>query len=94
MLDHNPLPALRRLLCHHNDSVRKEAAWTISNITAGCACSMCVNMARPRRPAPHIQCVIDAEIVPLLVPLVASAQLDLRTEATYSIYNATVTPVL
>jgi len=35
ILDYNPLPSLLHLLQHPNGAIRKEAAWTISNITAG-----------------------------------------------------------
>jgi hypothetical protein len=42
-----------------------------------------------RRPASHIQHVIEAGLIPALVPLARSASLDLKTEAAYAIYNAT-----
>ena len=53
MLDCSALQAFPRLLQHSKHSIVKEAAWTISNITAG-------NTAQ-------IQAVIDCQLVPLVV---------------------------
>ena len=56
-------------------SLRKEACWTISNITAGSK--------------EQIQAVIDANIIPPLVDKVRNGEPDVRKEAAWAIANAT-----
>ncbi|KAB0390759.1 hypothetical protein E2I00_003751 [Balaenoptera physalus] len=57
------------------ESIRKEACWTISNITAG-------NRAQ-------IQAVIDANIFPVLIEILQKAEFRTRKEAAWAITNAT-----
>ncbi|KAK7898415.1 hypothetical protein WMY93_019268 [Mugilogobius chulae] len=57
------------------ESIRKEACWTISNITAG-------NRAQ-------IQKVIDANIFPVLIDILQKAEFRTRKEAAWAITNAT-----
>ncbi|KAG8142985.1 hypothetical protein E2320_000284 [Naja naja] len=56
-------------------SIRKEACWTISNVTAG-------NRAQ-------IQAVIDANIFPVLIEILQKAEFRTRKEAAWAITNAT-----
>ena len=53
ILDAGALAAFGRLLTHPKNSLQKEAAWTISNITAG--------------NTNQIQAVIEAQLVPLVI---------------------------
>jgi importin subunit alpha-1 len=70
------LPCLLALLTrNHKKSIKKEACWTISNITAG--------------NKDQIQAVIDANIIPPLVSLLATAEFDIKKEAAWAISNAT-----
>lgn len=63
------------LLSSPKDGLRKEACWTISNITAGnCA---------------QIQAVIDANIIPPLINILQHADFKTRKEACWAISNAT-----
>ncbi len=57
------------------ESVRKEACWTISNITAG--------------NKQQIQAVIDANIFPAVIEILAKAEFKTRKEAAWAITNAT-----
>ncbi|OXB61937.1 hypothetical protein ASZ78_013982, partial [Callipepla squamata] len=57
------------------ESIRKEACWTVSNITAG-------NRAQ-------IQAVIDANIFPILIEILQKAEFRTRKEAAWAITNAT-----
>lgn len=66
---------LLSLLNHPKKSIRKEACWTISNITAG--------------NKQQIQSVIDANIIPLLVNLLSNAEYEVKKEAAWGISNAT-----
>ncbi|KAL2925503.1 Importin subunit alpha-4 [Bienertia sinuspersici] len=76
VLDNNVLPCLLQLLTqNHKKSIKKEACWTISNITAG-------NKAQ-------IQAVIEAAIVLPLVQLLQNAEFDIKKEAAWAISNAT-----
>ncbi|EEY13930.1 importin subunit alpha-1 [Verticillium alfalfae VaMs.102] len=61
--------------CSNKDGIRKEACWTISNVTAG-------NSAQ-------IQSVIDANIIPPLIHLLSNGDLKTRKEACWAISNAT-----
>ncbi|KAK0456692.1 armadillo-type protein [Armillaria borealis] len=69
------LPALLSLLSSPKDGIRKEACWTISNITAGSP--------------PQIQSVIDANIIPPLINILQNADFKTRKEACWAISNAT-----
>ncbi|KAL2921208.1 Importin subunit alpha-2 [Bienertia sinuspersici] len=70
------LPCLLNLLTHnHKKSIKKEACWTISNITAG-------NKAQ-------IQAVVEAGLVGPLVNLLQTAEFDIKKEAAWAISNAT-----
>jgi importin subunit alpha-1 len=57
------------------DGIRKEACWTISNVTAG--------------NSTQIQAVIDANIIPPLIHLLSNGDLKTRKEACWAISNAT-----
>lgn len=69
------LPCLLSLLSSTKDGIRKEACWTISNITAG--------------NSSQIQAVIDANIIPPLIHLLQNGDLKTRKEACWAISNAT-----
>ena len=56
-------------------SIKKEACWTISNITAGTK--------------EQIQCVVDNGIITPLVNLLGHAEFDIKKEAAWAISNAT-----
>ncbi|CAN1859052.1 Importin subunit alpha-1b [Linum perenne] len=76
MIDHQVLPVLLNLLSNnHKKSIKKEACWTISNITAGN-----VN---------QIQAVIQAGIIGPLVQLLHGAEFDIKKEAAWALSNAT-----
>ncbi|KAK9692146.1 hypothetical protein RND81_09G243600 [Saponaria officinalis] len=76
VLDNDVLPCLYQLLTqNHKKSIKKEACWTISNITAG-------NKAQ-------IQAVIEAGLVSPLVELLQNAEFDIKKEAAWAISNAT-----
>ncbi|KAJ8498001.1 hypothetical protein OPV22_008553 [Ensete ventricosum] len=76
VIDHQVLPCLLNLLTHnHKKSIKKEACWTISNITAG--------------NKEQIQAVIAAAIIGPLVHLLQTAEFDIKKEAAWAISNAT-----
>nr|GLL30606.1 hypothetical protein DM860_011857 [Ipomoea trifida] len=76
IIDHLALPCLRNLLTqNYKKSIKKEACWTISNITAG--------------NKDQIQAVFDAGIVEPLVYLLQNAEFDIKKEAAWAISNAT-----
>uniref|UniRef100_A0A8B9KWN0 Importin subunit alpha n=1 Tax=Astyanax mexicanus TaxID=7994 RepID=A0A8B9KWN0_ASTMX len=75
VLNCSALPCLLHLLSSAKESIRKEACWTISNITAG-------NRAQ-------IQTVIDANIFPVLIEVLQKAEFRTRKEAAWAITNAT-----
>jgi len=62
------------LLYHESSNIRKEACWTISNITAG------NNF--------QIQQVIDHNVIPCLVAILSNDEFDVRKEAAWAIGNA------
>ncbi|AED95795.1 importin alpha [Arabidopsis thaliana] len=71
------LPVLADLLTqNHMRGIRREACWTISNITAGLE--------------EQIQSVIDANLIPSLVNLAQHAEFDIKKEAIWAISNASV----
>ena len=57
------------------ESIRKEACWTISNVTAG--------------NRQQIQAVIDANVFPVLIDILSRAEFKTRKEAAWAITNAT-----
>jgi hypothetical protein len=70
------LPCLLNLLNNnHRKSIKKEACWTISNITAG--------------NKDQIQSIIDSNIIPPLIHLLGHAEFDIKKEAAWAISNAT-----
>jgi len=72
----NVLQCLLHLLqSSHKKSIKKEACWTISNITAGTK--------------EQIQAVIDTGIIGPLVNLLQTAEFDIKKEAAWAISNAT-----
>uniref|UniRef100_A0A674NDE2 Importin subunit alpha n=1 Tax=Takifugu rubripes TaxID=31033 RepID=A0A674NDE2_TAKRU len=75
VLNCSALPCLLHLLSSAKESIRKEACWTISNITAG-------NRGQ-------IQTVIDANIFPVLIDILQKAEFRTRKEAAWAITNAT-----
>ncbi|CAL9107688.1 unnamed protein product [Musa textilis] len=76
VINHQALPCLLNLLTHnHKKSIKKEACWTISNITAG--------------NKEQIQAVIAAGIIAPLVHLLQTAEFDIKKEAAWAISNAT-----
>lgn len=76
MIDNGALPCLYQLLTqNHKKSIKKEACWTISNITAG-------NRAQ-------IQAVVEANIIHPLVHLLQHAEFEIKKEAAWAISNAT-----
>ena len=57
VIDQSSLPMFLTLLTHQKNSIQKEAAWMISNVTAGN-----VN---------QIQAVIDNGLIPLVIDIIA-----------------------
>ncbi|MCL7032622.1 hypothetical protein MKW94_017421 [Papaver nudicaule] len=76
IIQHQSLPCFLNLLTNnHKKSIKKEACWTISNITAG--------------NKDQIQAVISAEIIGPLIHLLQTAEFDIKKEAAWAISNAT-----
>ncbi|KAF6165601.1 hypothetical protein GIB67_021871 [Kingdonia uniflora] len=76
MIRHQALPCLINLLTgEHKKSIKKEACWTISNITAG--------------NKDQIQAVIDANLITPVIFLLQTAEFDVKKEAAWAISNAT-----
>ncbi|KAG6498923.1 hypothetical protein ZIOFF_038676 [Zingiber officinale] len=76
VINNQALPCLLNLLTHnHKKSIKKEACWAISNITAG--------------NKEQIQAVIAAGIINPLVTLMQTAEFDIKKEAAWAISNAT-----
>uniref|UniRef100_A0A0D9UZ59 Importin subunit alpha n=1 Tax=Leersia perrieri TaxID=77586 RepID=A0A0D9UZ59_9ORYZ len=76
IIDHQALPCLLNLLTqNHKKSIKKEACWTISNITAG--------------NKDQIQAVVNAGVISPLVNLLQTAEFDIKKEAAWAISNAT-----
>lgn len=75
ILNSGALPHILHLLSSEKESIRKEASWTISNITAG--------------NRQQIQAVIDAQIFPILIQILKNDEFKTRKEAAWSITNAT-----
>ncbi|CAA0825482.1 Importin subunit alpha-1 [Striga hermonthica] len=76
IINHQALQCLLNLLIqNHKKSIKKEACWTISNITAG--------------NKEQIQAVIDAGVISPLVRLLQNAEFEIKKEAAWAISNAT-----
>ncbi|KAL1802245.1 hypothetical protein DCAR_0933822 [Daucus carota subsp. sativus] len=76
IINHQALPCLLTLLTNnYKKSIKKEACWTISNITAG--------------NKEQIQSVIEANIIGPLVQLLQNAEFDIKKEAAWALSNAT-----
>ncbi|XP_075961483.1 importin subunit alpha-6-like [Anarhichas minor] len=75
ILNCSVLPCLLHLLSSPKESIKKEACWTVSNITAG-------NRAQ-------IQNVIDGNIFPVLIEILQKAEFRTRREAAWTITNTT-----
>jgi len=63
------------LLNHNKKAIRKEACWTISNITAG--------------NREQIQAVLEAGLFPPVINLLQADDFDIKKEAAWAISNAT-----
>ncbi|GMP63698.1 hypothetical protein CsSME_00025295 [Camellia sinensis var. sinensis] len=80
VIENHVLPCLYQLLTqNHKKSIKKEACWTISNITAG-------NRSQIQA---WEQAVIEANIILPLVHLLQHAEFDIKKEAAWAISNAT-----
>lgn len=66
VLNAGVLTIFSSLLRHHKPNIQKEAAWTLSNITAG--------------KDTQIQMVIDAGLIPILVEVLQQVRMQWRTE--------------
>ena len=76
IIQHQALPCLLNLLTNnYKKSIKKEACWTISNITAG--------------NKEQIRAVVEANIIGPLVNLLQNAEFDIKKEAAWAISNAT-----
>ncbi|CAN8294678.1 unnamed protein product [Cochlearia groenlandica] len=76
MIDRGVLQHLYNLLTqNHKKSIKKEACWTISNITAGTKF--------------QIEAVVGTGIILPLVHLLQTAEFDIKKEAAWAISNAT-----
>ena len=75
MINCGILPALLQLLNSPKEAIRKEACWTISNITAGNTI--------------QIQNVIDANLVAPLIDILGRGDFKTKREACWAISNAT-----
>ena len=69
------IQAVGSLLCHEKMNVVKEAAWTISNITAG--------------PPEQIQIVIGTGILPPLIEVLKNGDFKAKKEAAWAVTNLT-----
>ncbi|XP_047333748.1 importin subunit alpha-like [Impatiens glandulifera] len=76
IIEHRALPCLLNLLTqNYKKSIKKEACWTISNITAG--------------NKEQIQDVIAAGIFAPLIQLIQTAEFEVKKEAAWALSNAT-----
>jgi importin subunit alpha-6/7 len=73
------IDALHTLLISHERSSRKEAAWTLSNISAGSEA--------------QLQMVINAGVIPTIISMILSPELDIdvRRECVWVLSNAMAT---
>uniref|UniRef100_H2YTX8 Importin subunit alpha n=1 Tax=Ciona savignyi TaxID=51511 RepID=H2YTX8_CIOSA len=75
VLDLGTLEAFPKLLAHDKPTIQKEAAWTLSNITAGTQS--------------QIQAVIDHHLIPILIALLMKGDYKTQKEACWAITNYT-----
>ncbi|KAJ0250117.1 Importin subunit alpha-3 [Hirschfeldia incana] len=76
VVDNQVLPSLLVLITQtYTKSIKKEACWTISNITAGSSS--------------QIQAVIEAGVIQALVWVLQNAEFEVKKEAAWAISNAT-----
>ncbi|CAA2957591.1 importin subunit alpha-like [Olea europaea subsp. europaea] len=76
IIENRALPCLLNFLAqNYKKSIKKEACWTISNITAG--------------NKDQIQSVVEAGIISPLVQLLQNAEFEIKKEAAWAISNAT-----
>ncbi|KAG7657540.1 Armadillo [Arabidopsis suecica] len=76
VIDSGALPCFLNILTHnYKKDIKKDACWTISNITAGTQ--------------EQIQMVIEANLIDPLVHLLQYAEFDIKKEAAWAIYNVT-----
>ena len=64
-----------KLLRSMKETVKKEACWTLSNITAGTQ--------------EQVQAVIDADLFPIIIELLEKATFVTKKEAAWAVSNAT-----
>ena len=83
MLNCGVLGPLLGLLGSPKDGIRKEACWTISNITAGSASQIQASFQF------NSQSVIDANLIPPLIAILARGDTKTKKEACWAISNAT-----
>jgi hypothetical protein len=62
-------------MSHRKKGIKKEACWTVSNITAGSG--------------EQIQRVLDANLIPPLITMLRDESFDIQKEAAWAISNAT-----
>merc|ERR1712190_711777 len=74
ILQGGALNHLKDLLGHNKKSIRKEACWTISNVTAGTQ--------------DQIQEVVNAGLIPPVIQHLQNADFDIKNEAASVISNA------
>ncbi len=75
MIESGALAAFHHLLGSEKENIRKEACWTLSNITAGTQT--------------QIQSVIDYNLVPPLIFLLGTGDYKTRREAVWALSNLT-----
>jgi importin subunit alpha-6/7 len=75
VLDHGVIAPISVLLDHSKTSIRKEAMWTFSNITAGTL--------------PQIQMVVEANVFPKFCEKIFNDEFAVRKEAIWAVSNAT-----
>lgn len=93
VLNCSVMHCLLHLLASPKESIRKEACWTISNITAGNRSQIQVLQYHtqffPVSTKYYLQAVIDANIFPVLIDILGKAEFKTRKEAAWAITNAT-----
>ncbi|KAL3843551.1 hypothetical protein ACJIZ3_000954 [Penstemon smallii] len=90
VIDNQVLPCLHQLLTqNHKKSIRKEACWTISNITAGNRAQIQLTSYWFSVEFLLEQAVIQANIILPLVQLLQHAEFEIKKEAAWAISNAT-----
>ncbi|KAM7255880.1 hypothetical protein ACFE04_011621 [Oxalis oulophora] len=88
MINHGALQCLLSLLTNnHKKSIKKEACWTISNITAGNKEQ--IQVVKDDEKNNLMMAVIEAGLVGPLVMLLQNAEFDIKKEAAWAVSNAT-----